>query len=76
MKLPSCELFYHSFMESFLYCKLTDLKNPNFKEDIGRRDETQAVMLSNFVFIGAVEVYTREGETDCEEIPKSGKQRM
>lgn len=39
-----------------------------------RKDETQAVMLSNFVFVGAMEIYTREGETDCQEVPSSGKQ--
>lgn len=53
-----------------------DFKSPNFREDIQRRDEAQAVMLSNFVFIGAMEIYIREGETDCEEIPHSGKQQM
>lgn len=53
-----------------------DFEDSNFRKDIERQDETQAVTLSNFVFIGAVEIYTREGETDCEEIPNSGKQRM
>ena len=33
-------------------------------------------MLSDFIFIGGMETYPREGETDREEIPKSGKQLM
>lgn len=60
-------------MEWFIYWKLMDFKYPNFRKDVGRNDQTWIVMLSNFAFIGDMEIYTREGKTNCQEVPNSGK---